>query len=952
MSMDFIGKWSFSAQGGNYVKIDPATGALAVGPKPLDGSQNFNAYGATDKLMLQAANGKYLAASGAGYQANLDRDGAVSYFAIEDAGGGALRIADLGVKGAGTERYCWNNQNGALQRVPDSGTPPPTTLFNQTVVTVGLAQFKQSGFPAPQPDLSWAYLSGADMTGVAFSEANLAHADLSNANIAGAPMQTAILSGANLSGANITDMADFTNAMLDNADLTGARLTDVVMNGTKLPGAILNGAKLQSASLNNAVLTKAKLRGADMTGAQIVIADFTGADLTGAIFTRAIVRTITIIDADLTGVQMSNPNLTNPTIDLSDAKLSAKTNLTHAKMQYVDLQNHDLQHVVMAHADLTGSRLDHTKLSNAELPYANLTNVTLTGGVPMYATNLSNATLTGANLTGAQMGSISLLFRVTDQNTFDTFQKALNADDVPTVKTIFGNNGVTLQGSVIISPSQYAANRAWEVRTDQKTYTVRLEAIGTSQALGVYETVTAAILSNAFMKGAILTSANLYNVRASGVQLYGNARLDGNAILERAQFDNANMGSINLKQAKLYGVNLDYATLTDAQFQGADLSLDAGGGQASLARANLQGADFSNAVLDNAVFTDAAVSVARSDGSQNADGVWLFSAAPAEATACIPELQAGVKQFTLAIDLEAALKQGPVTAPLRAAFQQHGITLAQEALVTIEGQGPGWQIDDGATTYQIVPACDQDQYQPALGVQRGAAPQVLFTIPLYLEKVLKNGPVAPAVSDAFKQHGVTLGAAAHVTAAQRATDWQVVDTSGSYTLWEGLDESCQLSIFARPSMPNLLELFSNHSTPLSRRTTVPSAETGRWGIDNDSNDPYNPVTNYIKFNLVLDTSDGSLDIYGSALRVRRLAAAGQVEYHNINCNVTVLTQKELPATTVCPNSLRVEVNQSDQIPFKKWMQARELPKPPFCVPSADGYFYCPPSGPSDSSEPA
>jgi uncharacterized protein YjbI with pentapeptide repeats len=747
-------------------------------------------------------------------------------------------------------------------------------------------------------------------------------------------------------------MADLTNADLTNANLAGADLTDAVMNGAKLPGAALTGAKMTGASLYTVECGNARMSKVDLTNAAISEVNFAGADLTEAIFNQAVVRQIDIRDADLTGVQLSNPNLTNPTIDLTDAKINAKTNFTRAKMQYMDLRKHDLQQVIMAHADLTGSRLDHTKLNNAELSYADLTGATLTGGVSMYAANLSNATLTGADLTGAQMGSISLLFRVGAKAQFEAFQKALATGDGKTIKSIFADNGVTLSGSVIISASQYSAGRVWEVKTEQKTYTVRRESVDTAEYLDVYEPATAAILANAYMKDAVLTSANLYNVRAPGVQLYGRARLDGQAILERAQFDNANMGGINLKQAKLYGVNLDYATLTDAQFQGAYLTLDAGGGQTSLERANLQGADFSDAKLADAIFTDAAVAVARLENPSEVDGVWLFSAESDESV--VKELQAGVHQFNLEPKLAADLKPGPAATSIRAVFKQNDIELSQQALVTVQSGDTCWTVTGGKVAYVIFKCCDQDQYEPALGVGQGTNLSPQFTIPLYLAKDLQNGPVGAAVRGAFKQNGVQLDSAARITQAQMITDWQIVDVDASYTVWLGLDETCELSIFVRPSLPNLIELFSSHSVPLTRRVTVASADPDRWMIDNDSNNPYNPVTNYIRFSVDHNRSDGTLDIYGAALRVRRLVAGDKLEYHNINCNVTRLTEKQLQSTTVCPNSLRAAANRNDNIPFRQWMRARELPKPPFCVPSEDGYFYCPsrdprgtgPSGPS------
>jgi hypothetical protein len=141
--------------------------------------------------------------------------------------------------------------------------------------------------------------------------------------------------------------------------------------------------------------------------------------------------------------------------------------------------------------------------------------------------------------------------------------------------------------------------------------------------------------------------------------------------------------------------------------------------------------------------------------------------------------------------------------------------------------------------------------------------------------------------------------------------------------------------------------------PLSRRVTVSGGEAGRWYVDNDSNNPYNPVTNYITFNAVYNRDGEILDIYGNSLRVRRINSSGNEEYYNIVCALTKLSESQLKSSpsSVCPNSLRVETNISEKIPFKEWMRARILPQPPFCVPSPDGRYYCPPSGsPGDSGE--
>lgn len=949
MDMKFIGKWTFTASNGQVVSADDKSGQLQVGPSTGSRLERFNAYGTTSLFVLQATGGKYVAWSGANYVANQNRDGAPTMFALEDAGSGAWRVVDLGPKGTDTPYY-WNGVTGPLTRVAKSGEPPATASFKQTVVTPGIDAILQDGWPGPNTDLSWAYIGAVDFEPVlSVEQADLTGAYLAGANFAGVALTSAILSGADMTKATLTGPAALNQATMIGTNLTGADLTDALMQEVTADRVILTDAKLIDVMLENAKLPGAKLIRTKLSGfnASIASVDFTGADLTDADFTEAAARTLTLNGADLTGVKMSNPK-GKTFIDLSDAKVDSATNFTSAKLQYVDLSGKDLSNCTMTHVDLTGSKLDNVKLIGTELSYAVLDGASMTGNIAMFGANFSNAQMTGTKLPGAQMGSISLLFRVVNdtqgKQAYDAFLKALNGGDAAGVTESFKAAGVKLTAPVNVLGSTFAPGRAWTVSATGATYTVRLETNAGTDSLAVYQPSTAAILTNAYMRDAVLTSANLFNVRASGVQLYGTARLDGQVILEGVQFDSANLSGINLKQARLDGVNFGHATLTGAHLDGAWLTPDARGGQASLANANIQGATFTDAHLADAILTDAAVSVAKTEGGTDAEGVWLFSTRSTETLSA--QLTAAAKQLTLPVAAAAQLVQGPVTDGVRNVFQKQGVTLSANALVVVQDTGPLWTIADGATTYRVFEACDKENYVPALGVSKSAtALTVSFTIPLYLEGDLKTGAVSDAVRKAFATGGVTLSGDAKVTAGAMSTDWQVVDTSASYDIWLGLNLDCALAISGRRSIPAVFDLFANHSLPLSRRATVTAGGTGRWAVDNDSNNPFNPITNYIKANLVIETSGAPLDVYGSMLRVQRVGPGGTQMFDNIALLVTKLGQAELQPSTVCPNSNRTKVNIGEKLPFKQWMRARELPKPPWCIPSADGAFYCPPSGP-------
>lgn len=944
--MDFLGKWTIKADGA-YVTLNQETGQLDMSGTTEGAVQKFNAYGTNNQFMLQAANGKYIATSDAGYQANLARAGAVTYFKLEAGTDGAVRILDLGVKGAGPEQFYWNAVSNQLQRLKTTGDLPATTNFSQTILTVGLQDILDGKFPDGGNDLAWAYLAEVDFRNVLgfFTQANLQHATLTKANFDSVDLSKADLSNADLQYATIRGMS---------ADLSGARLDDADLSNADLSNATIT---------SNATFLRTKLVKVSFQGATIESVDFSHATLTSADFTGATVSGCNFTAADLTGANLSNPAPNPPktltSIDLSKAtgtQFSAATNFANAQLRYNNLRGFDFSNVVMNNADLTGCQMDNTILVRAELSYANLTNVTLTGNINMHGVNLSNAILAGVDMTGAQLGGISLQFFVPDGNPdFTKLLNGLKQDDIGAVTAIFVNHQVPLQGNIIINTSPGASDRVWTVertKPAQTTFTVRLETLAGAQALRVYQSATTAILTNAYMKGAILTSANLYNVRASGVQLYGGARLDGDAILEGIQFDRANLAGINLSQARMYGANLDYANLVNANLQGAYLTPSADGGQVTLNSTQLQGADFTDSHLDEAIFTDAAVSISLATDPNPANGVWLFDAAVDDANLCVPELTNASPGFQLnqfSDELETllpALTPGRVSTNLVAAYDALSpkITIDPDSLLTVLTSDTYWQVTDGSQQYVIFHTCDK--YTTVLGIAKGAAftTHAQCTFPLTLERELRGGAVTEALVTAFQKQGISLSRSATLTMAHQATDFQIVQPQGpSYTLWFGLqsgEASCGYGLFTRQSIHNVIALFANHSVPLSTRTTVSNVGNTLWNVINDDENPFNPVTNYIEF-FVCRNPDQTLSIYGSFLRVLRSSATNGQEYYNFPCALTTLMDNQFQTNTICPNSVRKSVNQTNNLPFAQWMRARSLPKAPFCIPDPSGMFDCP-----------
>lgn len=966
--MRFLGKYSFT-QGSDVVQID-STGKLVVAAPPVapaDG-ERFNAYGTEASFTLQASNGKFVTLAGSSYVADKQSDNPINHFTIT-GNANAVQVHDLGVSGS-TGDHVWEVTTGALAPSAPVTPAPPGAEFELSIVTVGTETILSSGFSSSQPDLRWVNLAGVDLSsaglldmstglvgnanfsGVTFLEgANLASISGEKADFTKATMPDISLQGATLPCASFVGvtMTGTMGADLSNGKFVGADFTDVHMKGSaNLGHAVFDGATMTRANLSDA----ANIIDTSFVGADLTSVDFMGASVTGVMDLR---------NADLTDAKLSNPS-DSVTIYPNFLKVDSATNFRGATIQYLDFSGYDLSLINFARADLTGCKLDNANLTKCNFGFATLDHATLTGGISMHGANLSNASLRRADLTGAQLGGISQLFRVdAQQSDYTAFLDGLRSGDKAAVQTVFTANHHALVGSISVRPSAFAPETAWQVQDDKADYTVFLECMAGVESLNVYLPTTPAVLSNAFMVDVNLKDANLYNVRASGAQIY--ATVGRSVNLNRAKVDglqanNANLGEIDLGQAYLAGVNFDYAVLTGANFVGATMTVDATGGQPSFNGANLQGARFGTATLRDVIFTNAAMAVANPNDPNSAAGVWLFDLEPAQAEIVTAELDAASADpnaklsdprhvFTLPIQLLPTMDAaGPVPHGVGVAFSDANVTLAKDALLVPYSTELFWKVSDGGSDWVIFRSVNDD-YAPALGVAQGAAytTGALFYLPLALEGKLGNGPLDQDVIKAFKKAGHPVGASATVTTAPHPIVWQVISGDRIYTLWiiyESNTQGVTVSIMCRPTIPNLVSAFGNVSMPLSAQSRITRLQDGGWKISNDAENPFNSAQGYIEFQ-AFPQSGGGLSVYGSLIRIVRLGTKGEQTYHNIRCATTELTAAELEGAgnTICPNGASVQANKGDGLPFDQWLSARFLPRPPRCVPDPNGNFNCP-----------
>jgi hypothetical protein len=320
-------------------------------------------------------------------------------------------------------------------------------------------------------------------------------------------------------------------------------------------------------------------------------------------------------------------------------------------------------------------------------------------------------------------------------------------------------------------------------------------------------------------------------VLANGAQFYGsNARLDGSAILEAVELNDANLSNVNLTQANLYGANLSGAQLFNAKFNKANLGPSANGVSANLSNANLQGADFTDAQLYGANLSNAAVAVK-------------------VPTTAVP-LQGGVYLFSL-----------PYAGDTNT-LQQYTAELNAASKFSLNPDG------DQAKLQQYVSALKANDLVPL-------KPAFLKQQP---PRVLSNN--------------------AQIQTVEIGDIWQIVDQPTTYTLWTDADENGQTELYAAPSLTKTQAAFHQNDLTLRWQASVAADTAGQqWLLDNDSENPQNFSTGYVKF--IVQLNGSVLDVYGTAVRIERLGDNNQLQMDTETCNLTAIAVTNMNSQTIC-----------------------------------------------------
>jgi uncharacterized protein YjbI with pentapeptide repeats len=670
---------------------------------------------------------------------------------------------------------------------------------------------------------------------------------------------------------------------LAGVDLSGGALDQASLVGTDFSHSNLSDAKFTNCTLTKALLNNCTMVKTDLSGSNLSGAKLDEVNLTGVVIGTSLPKFCTNPD------QAPSPTERRTTFfkaTLNQSLLGlefSKLDLSGATLKFEPQVYTDKHFITAKHSILTGlneNNLSKVKLQFAVFDYAVLNNVDfssadLTNASFQFA-SMHHADLSGATLKGAKMKGAQL-GSLSQLFTLPAgFETHLKTGTVDAdLRNQFLHNGVTLSDAATVST--IAADRVWQLNdSGHSAYTIRLE--GDPSVLTVYNPGVAATLADAYMPDADLSQANLYGVVATGVQFYGNAAKVEQAILEKVAFNNANLSTANFTQAQMRGANLSSSQLFNAKFNKAILSPSADGVAVNLTNSNLQGADFTDAQLFDAILTNAAVAInVKTTPNPQQGGVYLFTLPFKGDTATLDQYKA---------ELNAAAKS--VMLP----YSADPLSL--------------------------------DGYKTALDAKD--------------LKTLQPG---------FIKQKIVLTANAVITKVELSSVWRIVDGSKSYTVWVDIDPEVDPDqdpfkgdrLFVAPSLTKTQAGFTNSTVTLRNQAMVtPDTANLQWLVDNDSENPKNFSTGYVRFIVKLNGS--VLDVYGSALRIVRLGDHEQQEFDTETCQVTKISQINMSADTVCPNGARLKTNQggSGKTWDDVWMRATTPPKPPPCVPTA--YRFC------------
>ncbi len=716
----------------------------------------------------------------------------------------------------------------------------------------------------------------------------------------------AVLSGMDLSGYTL-DQCNLTGATLTGARFSHAHMSHAQLYGVQNPAEVF---RVLGTSSDYATFLSA-LQRASPSDVGIIFAKYGHPIVVGSVSVKTDNpnRWWTVRDSSSGAVfPVSNTAPSGP-LTVMDARLV--TRFDSAKLDHANFSRNNNQRTSLRGAVFSGAVLDNADLSWADFGQLNPydpTSASVFTGASMNSAGLSQANLTGAKLTGTVY---------------------LHSADMV---------GVTLKGADLTGAQLGELAELFRVpessSSDYQSFLTALEGQNLSGVAAIFTkyghpvttgqtsiTVVVADRSWTITDSTAQTTYTVLNWTSKDNLTF----LIVSTPTQAAALTSAYMPSATLVDANLYGVSAAYAYL-----YGSDVHLD-------------------GAILDNTTFANA-----------NLGGSSV------------------IVKALYRVDLSGA---NLVNSTLKGADLTQHVTLSQANLQGADFTGTqmnGANLANAAVAVPVAPAiagvylfgiATTDQDYKAIQAELTAAQNQVNITPSGDDQTIKkyivdfNNGNLNDLRPAFQQCGVTFSGQAVIESTEDPEAWQINGSTppGDYTAWHGFDDIGNEGILARPSMPRLRAAFAANAAVAGslrwQATITAGPGPQQWQVDNDSENPRNLQLGYATL-LVAEDADGTLDFYGTTLRIEQLGDNNQLQIRTVTYNATVLCPKDHTGTqncagdgsgsyfgpyTICPNTRTLQENQQSfpPIPWAHMLRAPSPPKPPTCVPSP--YGDCPQS---------
>ena len=668
-------------------------------------------------------------------------------------------------------------------------------------------------------------------------------------------------------------------------DFTGGTLDTVSLIGSDFSNCNLSNFKFLNCVMKKTILNNCNPKGADFSGSVLAGAHLDKVDLTGVLTNAPLPQ--------FYAKPLQPPSADNPRTTLNGSVLKHAllgndwSMLDFSGTTIVDLTepvSSEKNPLQVQHSIVTG--LNQNRLSDLSLQYAVFEHSVLDN------VNLNGADLSSASFIQARMHN-TVLSNATLKNAKMTGAQLGSLGqlfDLPAGFESHLKTGPKIDDAIRDQFKQHGFTLSAEatVNTQEEGRVWPLNDVGNRVMYTVrLETTNSSPVLTVYKPGlpASLVNAYMPNAVLTGANLFG-------VTANNIQFYGGNArvdASAILEEAKLNSSNLSTVNFTQAQLMGTNLS------NCHLFNAKFNGARLTRSAAGTV--TDLSHS-----NLQGADftGAQLYAANLTNAAVAInmptrfnPK-QGGVYLFSL-----------PYTGD-NGTLEQYTTELTTAA----------------KTYFSFNPGGDKTAYNK------------------YLDAIKSND--LATLKPPFQRKGIVLSADAKIQVVEVDLVWQIVDGTKTYTVWTDTNEQGENELYAASSLARTRASFKRSSMHLRQQASaVIDKEGEQWLIDNDSENPKNFSTGYVKF--ILKLNGNVLDVYGAALRILRMGDNNQEEYTTETCQITTLSVTNMNADTICPNGASLKVNQvgagKDWDPL--WLRAKTPPRPPDCVPTNNNW--CPQS---------